>query len=365
MSPATVVLAGGGSGGHISPGLALAEAIETADQHIASHFACSTRAIDAHMINAANRTWTALPATPPGLTPHRAWKFARGFIKSSRRATQMFEEHQVRAVILLGGYVSVPVAHAAKKCNIPTILLNLDSVPGRANRWLRSRVDEVLSAVPTRTPMSDTITGMPIRKQAQPPAEPEVCRKQLGLDPERATLVITGASQGATTINQLASDLAQHHASLLDHWQVIHLTGTDMRETMAQRWAESGVPARVESFRHDMGVVWGAASVAMSRAGACSVAEISYAGLPAIYLPYPHHRDQHQRHNAAPAVEAGAALIVEDRMQSAQTLPDLLRVLGPLLQDPHQLEQLRQAAQTHRGSNAADVVACRVLNRLK
>lgn len=365
MTTPTVVLAGGGSGGHISPGLAIAEALQDVANDLASHFACSTRPIDAHMLRTADRTWTALPAAPPTIRPIGAWKFASGFVRSTSRAQEMFKEHHVRAVVLLGGYVSVPVAHAARKRGIPTILLNLDCVPGRANRWLQPRADTVLSAVPTITPMAETTTGMPIRRQAQPPAPPDQCRRMLGLDPDRPTLVITGASQGATTINQLASDIARHKRSMLQGWQVIHITGQHMVDDMTHQWADSGIPAVVESFRNEMGMVWGAADLVISRAGACSVAEITFAGVPAIYLPYPHHRDQHQRHNATAAVEAGAAALVEDQVEPARTLPELLQVLEPLLRDAALLQPLQKAAQDRCGGDAAHAVASQVINCLK
>ncbi|MDP7028659.1 MAG: UDP-N-acetylglucosamine--N-acetylmuramyl-(pentapeptide) pyrophosphoryl-undecaprenol N-acetylglucosamine transferase [Phycisphaerales bacterium] len=357
MSGCTILMAGGGSGGHISPGLAVAEGLERTDSRVRCLFAHSGRSIDAEMLGTANRTGVPLPAVPPSLRPLRAVAFARAFAGSRRRSEQLIREADVAAVVLLGGFVAAPVAAAARRLGIPRLLVNLDRVPGRANRWMRRRATRVCSAVTTTLPFADDIVGMPIRAAAAPPGDAASCRRSLGLDPDMPTLLITGASQGAGTINRLMPEVARRHPELMRGWQVVHLSGRGSQEAASQAWRDAGVDATVYAFRHDMGVLWGAADLAISRAGACSVAEITHAGVPAIYLPYPHHKDDHQRHNCMPAVEAGAACSVADDTDTRCTMERLVEAAGPLLARETPLHAMRAAAAASAGRNAADVIA--------
>jgi UDP-N-acetylglucosamine--N-acetylmuramyl-(pentapeptide) pyrophosphoryl-undecaprenol N-acetylglucosamine transferase len=203
---------------------------------------------------------------------------------------------------------------------------------------------------------------MPIRAAALPPGDSASCRKQLGLCEDAPVLVITGASQGATTINTLLPELFREHPGLRGPWQILHLSGPSNAASVRAAWAENDQGVTVIEFRHDMGAIWGAADLVVSRAGACSVAEIEYAGIPAVYLPYPHHRDQHQRRNAEPAVEAGAALSVIDGPDLTVTRKQLRSTLGPLLEDPQALSRIKAAAQARSGSNAAEAVAAMILS---
>ncbi len=357
MSPPTILMAGGGSGGHISPGIAVAEGLRRQREAASVVFAHSTRTIDADMLAHAGYDGLALPALPPSIRPDRAWAFARAFRDSRRRAKRALDEHRVDAVVLLGGFVAAPVAAAAARRGIPRMLVNLDRVPGRANRWMRRRASRVCSAVTTTRPFTADLVGMPIRQAAMPPGDAATCRRALGLDPDMATLLVTGASQGAGTINRLMPELARAHPDLLRDWQIIHVAGRGAATDVERAWSTSPVAATVFGFRHDMGLLWGAADLVISRAGACSVAEITHAGIPAIYLPYPHHRDQHQRHNCAPAVEAGTACCVTDDTEVHVTLKRLVDSAGPLLARTGDLEAMRVAAEASAGSNAADAIA--------
>jgi UDP-N-acetylglucosamine--N-acetylmuramyl-(pentapeptide) pyrophosphoryl-undecaprenol N-acetylglucosamine transferase len=357
VSKRVVLLAGGGSGGHISPGIAIAEAIRRADPEVACVFACSDRAIDADMLTHASETFRPLPARPPTLRPAALLSFLRGFRASERQVSALLERHTIDAVVLLGGFVAATAARPARRAHVPTLLVNLDRVPGRANRWMRPRTTHAVSAVSTVRPFVETVTGMPIRNQAMPPGDRATCCELLGLDPAAPVLVITGASQGASTINKALPQLFREHPRLRGNWQIVHLTGPGHAAAAAHTWGELAGNITLCEFRHDMGPVWGAADLVISRAGACSVAEIEYAGIPAIYLPYPHHRDQHQRRNAELAVAAGAACIVEDTPDPAETVLALRSTLAPLMGDETARHRLKAAASARAGINAADTLA--------
>ncbi|MDP6479251.1 MAG: UDP-N-acetylglucosamine--N-acetylmuramyl-(pentapeptide) pyrophosphoryl-undecaprenol N-acetylglucosamine transferase [Phycisphaerales bacterium] len=362
MSGRTILFAGGGSGGHISPALAIAEAIETIDNDATLLFACSDRDIDRDMLNESGRAAISLPARPPSLRPNHLLRFFRGFRASRRIVRLLIEQHHIDVTILLGGYVAAPAAAASRSAGVPSMMVNLDRVPGRANRWMRPSASLVVSAVQTVRPFAESVTGMPIRRAAMPPADAAECRRMLGLDSDRPTLIITGASQGAGTINTLMPPLAAAHRDLLAPWQILHLTGSAASARAGEQWKRVGIEATVLGFRHDMGVVWGSGDLVISRAGACSVAEIEYAGLPAIYLPYPHHRDQHQRHNAEPAAAAGAAIIVEDDTDPTATADRLIERARDLLGRSEHLKAMQQAAAVRSGKNAAGDLARRGLS---
>ena len=357
MSGPVVMLAGGGSGGHISPGLAIAEAIKAEHPDATCLFAHSQRPIDSSMLHQAGQTGFSLPALPPSLHPTKALRFMHRFAASRRMAEQRLREDGVDVVVLLGGFVAAPVAAAARRAGTPSLLVNLDRVPGRANRWMRPRATQVVSAVSTITPFADEVMGMPIRLAATPPGDAAYCRQALGLDQTRPTLLITGASQGAGTVNRVMPALAAAHRSLLDAWQIVHLAGPSGATDVRDRWRATSMNATVLDFRHDMGVLWGCADLVVSRAGACSVAEIEYAGLPAIYLPYPHHRDQHQRHNAAPGVDAGAAICVEDSTDIDQTQSALAAIASGLLERGDVFRAMQIAARARSGRNGSTLIA--------
>lgn len=357
-----VLIAGGGSGGHISPGLAIAEAL---DGQALTHFICSARPVDQAMLEHSGRPFTTVTARPPSVHPISAARFVRAHLHSCRTIRRCIETLRIDAVILMGGFVSVPAASAARRLRIPTLLLNLDCVPGRANRWLAPRVTRCLAAVPTVTPFCDEIVGMPIRRAAVPPGDQAHCRRELGLDPDRPVLLVTGASQGAGTINALVPACARDHRALFDGWQVWHLSGVSGETPVTRAWHDAGIDATVEPFRHDMGLAWGAADLVISRAGAGSLAEIQAAGVPAIVLPYPHHRDRHQWHNARDAVAAGAVVLVEDHSDLDRTLPALSDALASLMPRGSTWRQMLDAAQGRRASSASQRVADAVVQLLK
>ena len=361
MNGPTILFAGGGSGGHISPALAVAEAVAAIDPDASCLFACSDRAIDREMLRHADQTAIPLPARPPGLRPTQLLRFIRGFRASRRAVRSIIEQHHVDVLILLGGFVAAPAAAAARAAGVPSMMVNLDRVPGRANRWMRPSATTVLSAVTTVRPFAQHVTGMPIRRAAMPPGDAAHCRRQLELDIDRPTLVITGASQGAGTINTLMPQFAATHRELLAPWQILHLAGPAAAAEASDQWKRAGLEATVLGFCHDMGVVWGSGDLMISRSGACSVAEIEYAGRPAIYLPYPHHRDQHQRHNAEPSAAAGAAIIVQDDANPASTAARLLTLARGLFERSAALTTMQQAAAARSGHDAARDLARRGL----
>lgn len=313
-----VVFAGGGSGGHISPGLAVAEELQATNAAVLPRFICSTRPIDSQMLTQAGAAFDPLAAHPFSLRPRLLAQFLLGWRGSVKAASRILETHAARAVVSLGGFVTPPVATAARRLRIPLLLLNLDATPGKANRWVARRAALVLSAVPTPglPAFASRIVGMPIRRIALAPASAAECRAELGLEPDRKTLLITGASQGSAGMNAAMAMFAQRNTRLLDEWQILHLCGQRRPEdlsALAESYRAAGVRAAVVPFMHRMGLAWGAADLAVSRAGANSVAEAAANLVPTLFIPYPFHKDLHQIRNVQPLLDAGAAaMVLED-----------------------------------------------------
>jgi UDP-N-acetylglucosamine--N-acetylmuramyl-(pentapeptide) pyrophosphoryl-undecaprenol N-acetylglucosamine transferase len=326
---------------------------------------CSDRPIDAVVLQSTTLPWTPLPARPLRRTPSGLLHFARGFLQARARVERLLQDNDIDAVLLLGGFVAAPALSAALRKKIPTLLLNLDAVPGRANRWMARRATSVCTAMPTVHPLPsrsavDCLEGVPIRRQARPANDKAHCTTAIGLDPHRRTLLITGASQGASSINQLFASALKRAPKVFDGWQVLHLTGPDQLGAMQQAWAAAGVQASVEPFRQAMADAWGAADLVVARAGASTVAEARFAGVPALYLPYPHHRDRHQWHNAAASVAQGTARVLKDHNDPDLTWPSFALALSELLQGDA-LEVMRLACEPHKGCDGATAVAERLL----
>ncbi|MBT8485116.1 MAG: UDP-N-acetylglucosamine--N-acetylmuramyl-(pentapeptide) pyrophosphoryl-undecaprenol N-acetylglucosamine transferase [Phycisphaerales bacterium] len=369
--PATPValFAGGGSGGHLSPALAVWERLRESTPSVRAIFACSERAIDARMLLAAETDFRPLPARPAALRPGGLVRFIDGFRRSRRQVRGWMRAEPIDVVLALGGFVAAPVVAAARDERVPVILLNLDDPPGRANRWIARRSDDVWSAIGLRGDPSfaSRITGLPLRHcaVAGPERTAGVCRTQLGLAPDRLTLLVTGASQGAKSLNTLMEVIASRASKLLRGWQVLHLSGPRDETTLREHYAAAGIPARVIPFLDEMGLAWGAADVAISRAGANSVAEIVANAVPTLFLPYPYHRDQHQRNNARPLVDAAAARLETDRIEADANLTAIRPVLSEMLLSAPVRARLRRNLEALRGGDAAADVARGLLSRMR
>jgi len=373
MSVRAVVFAGGGTGGHIFPAIAVLEELRERQPDIRSLFLCSTRAIDARILEAHGCHWSAsalrgcpvppardpeplttyqpIPAAPLAMAPLGLAKFVYrwgGAVRASREALRRVakdcggREH-VR-VLATGGFVAAPVAQAARVERIPVVLLNQDAPPGKANRWIARHAAAVFTTARVDRPAWTHIPPV-VRRAAVAPADPAECRRALGLDPQRPVLFVTGASQGSRSVNEFAAAFVRAHADALraGGWQLILQTGSPDNTPWKAACDEAGVSSVVEPFFDAMGLCWGAADCAVSRAGAGSIAEVWDNRVPTLFLPYPYHRDQHQRLNAEPLAAAGGALIETDHIDAQRNLETAGPTLLALLHDPARRAAMRTA----------------------
>jgi UDP-N-acetylglucosamine--N-acetylmuramyl-(pentapeptide) pyrophosphoryl-undecaprenol N-acetylglucosamine transferase len=369
-SQTTYLFAGGGTGGHLYPGLAIAEKLrELAGGDAArAKFLCSTRPLDAELLAAEGAEFAAIDASPFGLSPRRLVKFAVTWGKAVSQASEQIRAAGARVhVVAMGGFVAAPAVRAAKKLGVPVTLVNLDAVPGLANRWIAGRADAVYTALPVPG-RNWTVVRPIVRGAAMAPGDAAHCRKMLGLDALRPTLLVTGASQGASTINAVMQRLVKDRPTLLAGWQVIHQTGAPKGapkgeagrseiDDLRSAYRGADIPAVVEPYFKEMGVCWGAADAGLSRSGAGSVAEAWANRVPTVFMPYPHHKDQHQKFNAMPLVDVHGAVLVEDRIDAGANAAPLATTLTGLVRNPARLAAMRAALEKLGPADGAEGVA--------
>lgn len=358
---ATILLAGGGTGGHIFPNMAVAAAAQRMrPDTFAFYYIVSNRLLDAQLMQKHKLAYTALSAAPLIMRPKGVVRFIQGFRQAKREVEQTLTTLRPAAVIATGGFVSAPVMQVAGKAGIPVAMVNLDAVPGRANRVMARYASEVFTVYANAGLRLGHHIGMPLRETATASATPEHARQKLGLDANTPTLLITAGSQGATSINEAMIELTTRTRTqnMLRRWQVIHLTGAREVDRVREAYRKAAIPAVVEAFCHRMDLAWAAASLAISRAGAGSVAEVWAAAVPTIFLPYPFHKDQHQRYNAEPLVNRGAALLCTDEVDPIANANRLTGLLCDLMSNDQRREGMgRILADTWPGNGADALVS--------
>ena len=309
--------AGGGTGGHIYPAIAIAERIIKLEHKAKVHFFCSTHSIDLRIFSKTGFEYTSLPVCRFSIRPVKLIDFCTSFLESYRIAKRAIIKSKSAVVIGVGGFVSAPVCFAAHKLNVSVVLLNVDIVPGRANKIIARWADKIfVQFEDTRRYFAKKgakvdVVGCPLRIGFDSP-QPEKVIEQLGLERQKKTLLITGASSGSENINEAICSLLEKLASFTDDWQIVHLTGRAHFEDVQKRYIGAKISNKVIDYFDDMPNLLSAADLVVGRSGAVSVAEYAAAGVPSICIPYPYHRDRHQYLNAGKLVQVGAAVIVDD-----------------------------------------------------
>lgn len=368
--------AGGGTGGHIYPGLAVAEKISELEPESEIHFLCSERPIDAQILEKTPYPFTPLPAQGLSLSPKGLIGFLRSFWASSKIARAQLANGESPAVVGVGGFASSPVCWAAHRLGLPVALINVDIVPGKANklnvRWAREVFVQFKDCVPffSRFHAQVRVVGCPLRRAFENP-EAQRAKQDLQLDPDKKILLITGASSGCKSINDAIAVLLPKLAACGDNWQIVHLTGTLNFQEVIQKsrikpvlrsLGEGGnLKSKIVAYYDHMPDLLAAADLLIGRSGAVSVAEYAVAGVPSICIPYPHHKDRHQYRNAGKLVEIGAAIMVDDLPDLQDRAEWLWEELEPLLKDDHTLQEMSKACAKVARADAAREIAQRLL----
>jgi len=325
-----IAIACGGTGGHLFPGLAVAE--ELCRRGGAVALLISPKDVDQQAVkNVQGVEIFTLPAV--GLQNRNYFSFALSFWKSFRLARNIFKNRPPRAVLAMGGFTSAPPVLAARSSGAKTFLHESNTIPGRANRFLSGFVDEAFVGFPGAAARlkarKTTVTGTPVRPQFFIPENPAddrsksaSCRAALGLEPDRPTILVVGGSQGASGLNEMILSALPLLAG--KNWQWLHLTGANDVEKVKSAYAAKGIPAVVKPFLAEMNLALGAATACVSRSGASSLAEIAAARLPSLLVPFPAAADNHQFFNAAAFEKTGAAKLLEQKNSTPEKVAVLL-----------------------------------------
>lgn len=349
-----VLIAGGGSGGHVAPAIAAAEELKSLGCKVL--IAHSTRSIDRVMLEQSGFEGFKVPAAPASVHPIRAVKFCLGFLQTTRLIRHVIQNKQIQCALSTGGFVAAPALKAANSLGCPTILLNIDDPPGKANRLAVRWADQVLSTVRCELDRVRLIEP-PLRSIVIASSDTNGCKKRLGIDNRLLTLLVTGASQGARTINDLICNLAMQFPSNFQGWQVVHIAGPSQVARIQDKWRSIKVPSKVFGFHHEMGDAWGAADLAITRGGANTIAEIAMNNVPTVVMPYPFHKDDHQRTNATPLADLGGVKIATDHKDLAKNMYDAGDIILELMNDHQSRFKMRQAMISSSPQNGASTIA--------
>ena len=319
-----VAIACGGTGGHLFPGLAVAEQLQKRGCAVA--LLVSPKDVDQEAVKSARgMEIVTLPAV--ALQNRNHLSFARSFWQSWRASRKLFKSHPPHAVLAMGGFTSAPPVLAAGKFGARTFLHESNTIPGRANRFLARFVDEAFVGFPTAAARlrarKVTTTGTPVRPQFQP-GDPAPCRAAFRLESNRPTILVMGGSQGASGINDMILSALPLLGNRTLAWQWLHLTGLGDAEKVEQAYAARGFKAVVKPFLAEMDMALGAATIAVSRAGASSLAEIAAVRLPSLLVPFPAAAGNHQFYNAQAFEATGAARLLEQKNATPEKVAALL-----------------------------------------
>ncbi|HUT77356.1 MAG TPA: undecaprenyldiphospho-muramoylpentapeptide beta-N-acetylglucosaminyltransferase [Polyangia bacterium] len=344
--PLRLVIAGGGTGGHVIPALAIAEEVVRRGGSV--RFIGTADRIEARLVPAAGFGIDFIAARP--LAGGGALGTLRGVLSATgavARSARLLGRIAPDVVLGVGGYVAGPVVLAGRIRGLPIAVLEQNATVGLANRLLARIVDRAfVTYEPTVCDFPDgraVVTGNPVRSTIVEAAR----GTRAGKAGEHLGLLVMGGSQGARTIDRRVPEALQL-TGLGDRLRVLHQCGLDRISEVERAYADRGIAAAVVPFIDDIATALAAADLVIARAGATTVAELTVMGLPAVLLPYPHHADRQQERNAAPMREAGAALVLDEKTTDVAQLAE---AIGGLLGDP---DRLARAAAAARGLGRPD-----------
>jgi UDP-N-acetylglucosamine--N-acetylmuramyl-(pentapeptide) pyrophosphoryl-undecaprenol N-acetylglucosamine transferase len=359
----TIVFAGGGTGGHLFPGIAVTEALKA--RGVTTHvvFVGSTRAVERHIVERHGFEHIALPVESSAVLWQSPVRFANRLWKSARVARDLLPQCGASIVVGLGGFASVPVVWAARSRGVPMLLLEQNAMPGRATSWLAPRADltclgfaDAARRMPSRC--RQLVTGNPVREEIS-----KLATSPVAGDKSRRLLVL-GGSQGSAALNEAFLTCVEQHPHDFTDWKIVHQAGRRDVDAVRDRYAKLKLDARVDAFFDGLAEHYREASLAVARSGALTLSELACAGVPAILVPYRKAVRNHQRHNAYSFEHVGAARIVRQSVDPSITSANLHEELKTLLTNDGLRSRMTRAIRSLARPDAASLVAeqvCRLL----
>jgi UDP-N-acetylglucosamine--N-acetylmuramyl-(pentapeptide) pyrophosphoryl-undecaprenol N-acetylglucosamine transferase len=357
-----ILIACGGTGGHLFPGIAVGEALRARGHEVM--LLISEKKVDAEAsAKYSHLRFETVPAVakPPTFSP-RMLPFLWKTWGSIRRCREIITRFGADAVLGMGGFTSLPPVYAGHKLGLKTFVHDSNARPGRANVMTSrfcTRVFLGLDAAKSFFPNRETVTtGTPVRPEIMNPPSREDAAARFGLDPEKTTILVTGGSQGARCLNELSAHAA---AKLPPEMQVLHIAGALDFERVSEI-AKGRANHKVLGFCDQMPSAYALADLVIARSGASSLTEISISGHPSILVPFPYASDDHQTRNAEVFANAGAAKLVQERDLDAEKLAALAT---SILQDLPTYKRMAKAARDLAIPDAAERVCTAIESTLQ
>jgi UDP-N-acetylglucosamine--N-acetylmuramyl-(pentapeptide) pyrophosphoryl-undecaprenol N-acetylglucosamine transferase len=365
------MIACGGTGGHLFPGLAVAEVLQARRHQV--RLLVSERAIDQTALAALTNSFDpsagiaveAVPAVGYG-GPRQLMQFCVRLAKATRGCAAACNKFGPDVVLGMGGFTSAPAMLGARwpgKRGTATVIHESNAVPGKANRWAGRFVDHVAVGLADCARFFGgrpvTVTGTPIRAALRGGKVADA-RVRLGLQANRVTVLVAGGSQGARAINHAVAGALPRLGRWTEHVQFVHLTGTHDEQFMRESYEKNGITGKVMSFCNQMELAYSAADMVVARSGASTLTEIAAFGLPSILIPYPHAAGNHQWHNARVFKSAGAARLIDQSQFdgiSAERGESLANVITEMLDDEAGRGRMADAARLLVVDDAAERLA--------
>ena len=362
MTGTKVLIAAGGSGGHIFPAIALAKTLQgsAGSGNIEIRFVGSDKALDRRIFEKEGFDFSLISANR--FPYKRSFALVTFFIKliiDLARTLFIILSYRPGVVVGFGGYVSCPVIIAAALFRIPVIVHEQNVIPGRANKLLFKFADKVAVSFQETAAERGVFTGNPMRSEVLKDDRAGGIRR-FGLDQAKFTILVIGGSQGAHFLNEtFVSAMANVDKDMLSSFQVIHLTGIKDYEWAVKAYGGiAGLESRVYSFIDRIDEAYSASDLVVTRAGASAIFEIACFARPMILVPYPFAMS-HQAENARVFAEKGAAIVIDENILSANVFKDNI---SELFRDKEKLKRLGEAAKRLSSPDASAKLAKEVLS---
>ena len=358
-----IIIAGGGTGGHIFPALAIANALKKINSEIEILFVGAKGKMEMEKVPGAGYKIEGLDIAGfnrSSLIKNIGLPFK--LVRSFLQVRKIFKSFHPEAVVGVGGYSSFPVLRSAQSKNIPTFIHETVEVPGKSNILLGKRATRIF--VPSEgmnkyfPAEKISITGNPVRNVFLQKIDKSVALQFFGLGADKKTVFVMGGSLGARSINETIEENIDVFKK--NNLQLIWQTGKNYADRAAKA-EEERMNIWTNAFIDKMEYAYAAADVVIARSGAMTVAEMCVVGKPAIFVPYPFAAEDHQVANAKSLVDKKAALMVQD----AEVKEKLIPVLLPLVNNKELIEELQNNVSKLGNTNADEVIAQEILNHIK
>lgn len=361
-----VLIACGGSGGHIFPGLSTASKLKSRDAHLEIFLICTQRVQDLAILSRYNYRFKAIPMGGLGF-PFLSLNYCKSLVKllwSLICCFVVIRQEQPDVVVGFGGYLSAPAIIAASLLRIPTLIHEQNFIPGFANRFLARFAKRIALSFEETAEFFEhksklIVTGNPLRPQILKNVKRTVALNKFGFKEEKFSILIMGGSQGSHKINQIFMEMfVNMEESQRENFQIIHITGYADYKFVSSGYQKIKAVYQCFPFTDEINYAYQAADLVIARAGASTVSEISHFHRPAILIPHPDQR-VHQKENASVLSERGAAVVIPDRDLTATRLKS---ELSDLLNNQRRAALMAERVSEFACAQAADNLAEAILN---